>query len=56
FGFFLSVWDRFFGTYRAQPKLGHDDVVIGVPEIRDEEEQRLDKLLTQPFRYNKEKK
>ncbi|GAJ70708.1 LOW QUALITY PROTEIN: possible sterol desaturase [Vibrio sp. JCM 18904] len=56
FGFFLSVWDRFFGTYRAQPKLGHEDVVIGVPEIRDEEEQRLDKLLTQPFRYNKEKK
>jgi hypothetical protein len=40
-----------FGTYRAQPELGHDDVVIGVPEIRDKDEQRLDKLITQPFRY-----
>lgn len=51
FGFFLSIWDRAFGTYRSQPKLGHDGVVIGVPEIRDQQEQRLDKLMTQPFRY-----
>ncbi|MGU3812807.1 sterol desaturase family protein [Vibrio diabolicus] len=51
FGFFLSIWDRAFGTYRSQPKLGHDGVIIGVPEIRDQQEQRLDKLITQPFRY-----
>lgn len=51
FGFFLSVWDRLFGTYRAQPELGHDHVVIGLPDIRAEQEQRLDKLITQPFRY-----
>ncbi|CAM2888234.1 sterol desaturase family protein [Vibrio mytili] len=51
FGFFLSVWDRLFGTYRAQPELGHDHVIIGLPDLRDENEQRLDKLLTQPFRY-----
>ncbi|EHR5764867.1 sterol desaturase family protein [Vibrio sp. Vb2110] len=51
FGFFLSIWDRFFGTYRSQPELGHDGVVIGVPEIRDQREQRLDKMMTQPFRY-----
>ncbi len=51
FGFFLSVWDRMFGTYRAQPKLGHEHVVIGLPDIRDKQEQRIDKLLTQPFRY-----
>nr|WP_302469078.1 sterol desaturase family protein [Vibrio antiquarius] len=56
FGFFLSVWDRLFGTYRAQPELGHDDVVIGIPEIRNEAEQRLDKLLTQPFRYNRRRR
>ncbi|HCG7162303.1 TPA: sterol desaturase family protein [Vibrio parahaemolyticus] len=55
FGFFLSVWDRWFGTYRAQPALGHNDVVIGVPEIREASEQRLDKLLTQPFRYREGK-
>ncbi|MDF2152224.1 sterol desaturase family protein [Vibrio sp. CAU 1672] len=51
FGFFLSVWDRLFGTYRAQPALGHDKMEIGIPEIRNPEEQRLDRLLTQPFRY-----
>ena len=55
FGFFLSVWDIWFKTYRAQPKLGHDKVIIGVPEIRDGKEQRLDKLITQPFRYNQNK-
>nr|WP_319537013.1 sterol desaturase family protein [uncultured Vibrio sp.] len=51
FGFFLSVWDRMFRTYRAQPELGHEHVVIGLPDIRDEQEQRLDNLLSQPFRY-----
>ncbi len=51
FGFFLSIWDRMFGTYRAQPELGHNHVVIGLPDIRDEKEQRLDKMLTQPFRH-----
>ncbi len=49
FGFFLSVWDRWFKTYREQPKLGHDNVQIGVPEIQDGKEQRLDKMLRQPF-------
>ncbi len=51
FGFFLSIWDRMFGTYRDQPELGHDHVVIGLPYIRDKQEQRIDKLITQPFRY-----
>ncbi len=51
FGFFLSVWDRMFSTYQAQPELGHDHMVIGLPNIRDQKEQRLDKLITQPFRY-----
>lgn len=50
FGFFLSIWDIWFGTYRAQPKLGHDGVVIGIPAFVEPKEQRLDKLLTQPFR------
>ena len=50
FGFFFSVWDRWFGTYREQPKLGHDNVDIGIPLFRSTKEQRLDKMLTQPFR------
>lgn len=50
FGFFLSLWDKIFGTYRAQPKLGHDGVKIGIPLFQTKTEQRLDKMLTQPFR------
>ncbi|MBW3697825.1 sterol desaturase family protein [Vibrio sp. T187] len=49
FGFFLSVWDLMFKTYRDQPKLGHDKVVIGVPEIRDSKAQKLQRMLIQPF-------
>tara|TARA_Y100001960_G_C14766471_1_gene877262 strand:- start:913 stop:1701 length:789 start_codon:yes stop_codon:yes gene_type:complete len=50
FGFFLSIWDHWFGTYRAQPALGHEDVKIGIPMFQSQKEQRLDKMLTQPFR------
>ncbi|KLN64581.1 MULTISPECIES: sterol desaturase family protein [Vibrio] len=50
FGFFLSIWDRMFNTYRAQPVLGHENVKIGIPMFQSRTEQRLDKMLTQPFR------
>ncbi|MBU1212364.1 MAG: sterol desaturase family protein [Alphaproteobacteria bacterium] len=50
FGFNLPWWDRLFGTYRAQPAAGHERMTIGVEEIRDSAEQRLDRMLTQPFR------
>ncbi|NVD06697.1 sterol desaturase family protein [Vibrio sp. JPW-9-11-11] len=50
FGFFLSVWDQLFGTYRPQPSLGHQGVKIGIPLFQRTNEQRLDKMLTQPFR------
>jgi sterol desaturase/sphingolipid hydroxylase (fatty acid hydroxylase superfamily) len=50
FGFNLPWWDRLFGTYRAQPEAGHDDMTIGVKHLRDVGEQRLDRMLTQPFR------
>ncbi len=35
FGFNLSVWDRIFGTYRAQPAAGHTGMVIGIDTFRD---------------------
>lgn len=50
FGFNLPWWDRLLGTYRDQPAAGHDRMTIGVAEIRDPAEQRLDRMLTQPFR------
>ena len=50
FGFNLPWWDRLFGTYRDQPAAGHDAMTIGVAKLRDPAEQRLDRMLTQPFR------
>jgi len=50
FGFNLPWWDRLFGTYRDQPAAGHDAMVIGIDQFREPREQRLDRMLTQPFR------
>ncbi len=50
FGFNLPWWDRLFGTYRAQPRLGHDAMTIGVDAFRSAADLRLDQLLIQPFR------
>ncbi len=36
FGFNLPWWDRWFGTYKAEPDAGHDAMVIGLPEFVDE--------------------
>jgi sterol desaturase/sphingolipid hydroxylase (fatty acid hydroxylase superfamily) len=35
YGFNLSIWDRLFGTYLAQPFKGHQDMVIGLSQFRD---------------------
>ncbi|MDH5178374.1 MAG: sterol desaturase family protein [Gammaproteobacteria bacterium] len=35
FGFNLSVWDRLFGTYRDQPRAGHEGMTIGIHKFRD---------------------
>jgi sterol desaturase/sphingolipid hydroxylase (fatty acid hydroxylase superfamily) len=50
FGFNLPWWDRFLGTYKAQPDAGHESMTIGVDAFRGPEEARLDRLLMQPFR------
>jgi sterol desaturase/sphingolipid hydroxylase (fatty acid hydroxylase superfamily) len=50
FGFNLPWWDRLAGTYRAEPKAGHDGMTIGLPQFREPAELRIDRLLTQPFR------
>ncbi len=50
FGFNLSLWDRLFGTYRAEPAAGQVGMTIGIEQFRDPTEQRLDRMLTQPFR------
>jgi sterol desaturase/sphingolipid hydroxylase (fatty acid hydroxylase superfamily) len=50
FGFNAPWWDRLFGTYRAQPAAGHDDMTIGIEQFRSPRELRLDRMLVQPFR------
>ena len=34
FGFNLSLWDRLFGTYKAQPDAGHERMTIGIRGYR----------------------
>ena len=50
FGFNLPWWDRLFGTYRAQPAVGHEAMTIGIEQFRDPRELGLDRMLLQPFR------
>jgi len=49
FGFTLSWWDRLFGTYRAQPRAGHDAMTIGVEGFAAPAVLGLYRLLIQPL-------
>ena len=49
YGFNFPWWDRLFGTYKAQPDLGHDGMIIGLNIFRDTAFVRLYKMLTIPF-------
>lgn len=50
FGFNLPWWDRLFGTYRAQPILGHEGMTIGLDAFRETADLHLHRMLAQPFR------
>ena len=50
YGFCLSWWDFLFRTYDAQPDAGHDGMIIGHPEFRDPQVERLPCMLLLPFR------
>jgi sterol desaturase/sphingolipid hydroxylase (fatty acid hydroxylase superfamily) len=49
YGFNLSWWDRFLGTYKDQPAKGHTDMVIGLSQFRDPQKLSLPRLLILPF-------
>ncbi len=49
YGFALSIWDRIFGTYRAQPDGGHDAMQVGL-RWQDDRPARLAWSLLLPFR------
>ncbi|RKZ35979.1 MAG: sterol desaturase family protein [Gammaproteobacteria bacterium] len=51
FGFSLPWWDRLFGTYRAQPRRGHQGMVIGIRDYREPADVSwLPGLLSLPFK------
>lgn len=49
YGFALSIWDRLFRTYIAQPEQGHEHMTIGL-QWQDERPSRLGWSLWLPFR------
>mgnify|MGYP001825508562 FL=1 len=50
FGFNLSCWDRLLGTYRDQPRGGHEGMTIGIHHYRDAGQvDRLPGMLWLPF-------
>jgi len=51
FGFNLPWWDRLFGTYRDQPRTGHQGMTIGIHRFRSAREVTwLPGMLLLPFR------
>ncbi|TVM00181.1 MAG: fatty acid hydroxylase [Candidatus Brocadia sp. WS118] len=50
FGFNLPWWDRLLGTYRAQPRMGHEGMTIGLRDFRDTKRcVNLHGMLAMPF-------
>jgi sterol desaturase/sphingolipid hydroxylase (fatty acid hydroxylase superfamily) len=51
FGFNLPWWDRLFGTYRDQPRAGHEAMIIGIHRFRTPGEVAwLPGMLSLPFK------
>jgi sterol desaturase/sphingolipid hydroxylase (fatty acid hydroxylase superfamily) len=49
FGFNFPWWDRIFGTYRAQPVMGHEKMTIGLAQFRESRKNNLLHMLLMPF-------
>lgn len=49
FGFCLPWWDRLFGTYRARPRDGHENMTIGLEAFRDPSRLGFAALMAMPF-------
>lgn len=49
FGFNLPWWDRLMGTYRPQPRNGHEGMTIGLNQFRDPSRLTLGHILALPF-------
>jgi len=49
FGFNLPWWDRLLGTYRPQPREGHEGMTIGIEQFRTPRDLWFDRMLIQPL-------
>lgn len=50
YGFNLSIWDKMFGTYTAQPAAGHTGMTIGLKPYQSDAPTRVTWSLMVPFR------
>ena len=50
YGFNIPLWDYIFKSYTAQPKDGHQNMLIGVDKFRSSKQQQFLQLLAQPIR------
>ena len=50
YGFNLSLWDRVFRTYTAQPEAGHRGMTLGLTPYQSEDPVRFGWSLALPFR------
>ena len=51
FGFNLSIWDRLFGTYKAQPDAGQEGMTIGIEGFNQPDDvAKISGMLTLPFK------
>ncbi len=51
YGFCLPIWDRLFGTYRAEPEAGHAAMTIGLDRHQTDQPGGLIWSLLLPFRH-----
>lgn len=50
YGFSISLWDRLFGTYVAQPKMTHDGMTIGLAYYQSEKPSNWFWTIALPFK------
>lgn len=50
YGFSISLWDRIFKTYKAEPEKTQTTLDIGLPEYRSQQELGFMQLLILPFK------
>lgn len=54
YGFNLSIWDKIFRTYIAQPRQGHDKMTIGLAQYQSPKPSFILWCLTLPFKKGKQ--